>query len=597
MIRRLLTAFTFPMLSKELLEQAQQKRTYAFRFLYCLILYIIVLINVVPGLLAIRDPLQQLGRGENVFEQINGIQSFMVIIFMPIITAGTISHEKERNTLQLLLLTRLSSWNIVFEKFLSRLLTMLGFLLMSLPLMAVAYALGGVEDAEVWNAFQMQLMLAFLVGAVSVACSSYCASSFAALMMSYLISLLAISVLGGCCLPGQLIFMFGSLPRFSSVRYLFLFQLIFSIPSLIVGTGVLLYARNVLFDRATVQPSNPLLRLFRWFDEKFHELNQNSVTRGIQVLRTTGSLPEFAPIAWRERTHSLAGSPTHLMRLFSIMMIPLTVILFLALSDRRSSSNSLGPIVVILWYLSLLVVFFSSTPLFIKEKGRQTLDVLLSMPISTDELLEQKRAGVVRLIELFQVVLWLVLSFHIYMTYRTESWHIDLLILVVVGLSHRLQLLTVSWLGVLLGAWQKHLVRALATGMIGIVLVWREIPRYLVSLIAFPLISLWYEVFLGESVPRVGMEWSGPGLEVCITPFWIEGFVGNFYTRLRESFQIAPWFLLISLAYQFFTYRLVRRWAYRRSKRDLPRLTRDENFREEDEAAAGDQISPAMGRP
>ncbi|MCA9098839.1 MAG: hypothetical protein KDA36_10640, partial [Planctomycetaceae bacterium] len=469
-----------------------------------------------------------------------------------------------------------------------------GFLLMSLPLMAVAYAMGGVVSADVWDAFQMQLMLAFLVGAVSMACSSYCASSFAALMISYLISVLAVTVLS-CCSP--FLFFLRAWPMGGVGTFRFLFQFILSIPSFIVGTGILLYARNVLFDRATVQPSHPLLRLFRWFDEKFHELNQNSVTRGIQVLSSKGSLPEFDPIGWRERTHSLAGSPTHLMRLFSIMMIPLTVILFLALSDRRSSSNSLGPIVVILWYLSLLVVFFSSTPLFIKEKGRQTLDVLLSMPISTDELLEQKRAGVVRLIELFQVVLWLVLSFHIYMTYRTESWHIDLLILVVVGLSHRLQLQTVSWLGMLLGAWQKHLVRALATGMIGIVLVWREIPKYLISIFNISLISFWYEVYTEELLSKEFGEGLEAGLETCVCPFWIEGFIGNGYTVLRESLGVVPWFLLISLAYQFFTYRLVRRWAYRRSKRDLPRLSRDENYREGDEAAAGDQISPAMGRP
>ncbi len=594
MIRRLLTAFTFPMLSKELLEQAQQKRTYAFRFLYCLILYIIVLINVVPGLLEIRDPLQHLGRGKDVFDQIFWIQSFMVVIFMPILTSGTISHEKERNTLQLLLLTRLSSWNIVFEKLLSRLLTMLGFLLMSLPLMAVAYAMGGVVSADVWNAFESQLMLAFLVGAISVACSSYCASSFAALMMSYLISILAMTVLS-CCSP----FLFFSRiwPMGGPGAFRFLFQLIFSIPSFIVGTGVLLYARNVLFDRATVQPSNPLLRLFRWFDEKFHELNQNSVTRGIQVLRTSGSLPEFAPIAWRERTHSLAGSPTHLMRLFSIMMIPLSVILFFALTETGASSNSLGPIIVFLWIVSLLVVFLGSTPLFIKEKGRQTLDVLLSIPVSTEELLEEKRAGVARLIELFQVVLWLVIGFHVYMTYEDNTWHIDLMILVAVGLSHRLQLLTVSWLGMLLGAWQKHLVRALAIGIIGVVVCWWLVPRSLLAQFSFIQLDQWFVPAIPLSgVRRHEWDWLGIFLDVSFVPLWIVQ-LWNRYSLVREGIVSYPWSLLISLVYHWTMYRAVRGWAYQRSKMDLPRLTRDENFREGDEVAAGDQISPAMGRP
>lgn len=594
MIHRLLSAFTFPMLSKELLEQAQQKRTYAFRFLYCLILYIVVLISVIPELLAISDPMDQFGRGGKVFDQVNSIQMIMIVIFMPIITSGTIAHEKERNTLQLLLLTRLSSWNIVFEKFLSRLLTMFSFLLMSLPLTAVAYALGGVSNTEVWVAFQQNLLLGFLFGAVSIACSSYCASSFSALLMSYLLSvpLLAVS---GCCSP---ILLFGApgIPVRAPSTLRLVIGFIFGIPFLLVGGVALLYARNVLFDRSTIQPTHPLLRLFRCLDEKFHEMNQNSLTRGIQVLRSTGSFPVDDPIAWRERTHTLAGSPTHLMRLFSLMMIPLSVILFIALSEPTMHSNTLGPIIVILWYVSLLVVLFSSTPLFIREKGRQTLDVLLSIPISTRDLLEQKRAGVVRLIELFQVVLWLVLTANVYMSFRDDSWYVDLLILLVVGLSHRVQLATVSWLGLMLGAWQKHLVRALALGIIGLALVWSEIPRFLLGTFLYPVLNIYYMNFVGAPFPMRDLEWLLPNLETIFRPLWIDDFWNPRYT-IRDDIAHFPWSLLIGFVYQVVLWRLVRRMAYTRSRTDLPRLSKEDKIEETDDLQVDAQISPAIGNP
>lgn len=599
MIRRLIETFSFPMLGKELREQAQQKRTYAFRFFYCLILYFFVLIDTVPRLIAVQDPLEQLGRGRELFDRVNFIQCLMIVIFMPIIASGAVAYEKERNTLQLLLLTRLSSWNIVFEKFLSRFLTIIGFQLMALPLMAVAYALGGLESDRVWNAFLMQLSLAFVIGALALACSSYCTTSFSALLTTFLLEFVFAGC-SACIVPAVWIrmgmgFTYGRLGLSSEI---FLWMLN-ALPPLIVGSGFLLYARNVLFDRATVQPTHHLLKLFHWLDAAFHHINQNNLTRGIEVIPTRISFPENDPVAWRERTHSLAGSPTHLMRLFSFMMIPLSVIIFIALSDVRSSAGPLGPIVVVLWIFSLLVVFISSTPLMLKEKSRQTLDVLLSVPLSSREILEQKRAGVARLITLFQLVLWILLACHIYMIHRDESWYFDLLIFVVLGLSHRLQLIAVSWLGLFLGAWQKHLVRALALGIIGIVFFWKLLPDFLIDMFLSPSTEIWYSSFNANPdsvfIQRWNLQAAG---RIILSPLWITGLFGNY--QIREAVVAFPASLLLSLAYQWGMYRLIRRWAFARSKRDLPRLSGETLPGEviaPEEIPPVAQTSPEIGSP
>lgn len=594
---RLWSFFSFPMLTKELQEQAQQRRTYAIRFLYCLVLYLVVMYAFLPELFAVRDPMEQLGRGKDLFELMSSIQYWMILIFMPIIASGSIAHEKERNTLQLVLLTRLTPWNIVFEKFLSRVLTMFGFLLMALPILAVAYALGGVTASQVWTAFLTQVCLTLIVGAVSMACSAYSATAFGALLSSYLF----LTPIAGCCSFLLIEMTLGS-RAWGPVRNVgfqgqwILEAFLRCLPSLIVTSVILGYATNVLFERATVQPSHPLLRLFRWLDRAFHQINQNPVTRGTVVIRSVSTLPEMDGVAWRERTHSLAGSPTHLMRLFSLMMIPLSVVLFVAMTEPHAVQGSLGPIVVGMWTGALLLVFATSTPLILKEWNRQTLEVLLSVPISTEEILEQKRAGVRRLIDLFQVVLWLVLSFHIYLTHSDETWYFDFLILFTAGASLWLQLATVSWLGMLLGGWQRHLVRAMALGIIGVVLLWWVLPNLLVTHYVWPVVEWWHIVFYEESPKEAGWEWVGGALEIILSPLWILHFGGNYAPVWRNLIDQMPWALPIGLINQWVTYRLVRRWAIRRSKLDLPRLNEGDKS-DEGKPSEGVQTSPAMGSP
>ncbi|MFO0060710.1 MAG: hypothetical protein ACK57O_07520, partial [Planctomyces sp.] len=79
-----------------------------------------------------------------------------------VIVAGVITMEKERKTLGLLFVTRPSPLMIVLEKPGSRLLPMLTLLLITFPMLAFAYSLGGLDRlwllATFWLLFRECLL-------------------------------------------------------------------------------------------------------------------------------------------------------------------------------------------------------------------------------------------------------------------------------------------------------------------------------------------------------------------------------------------------------------------------------------------------------
>src|SRR4051794_40680725 len=110
---------SLPLLSKELLEQSARPRTFIIRTLYAALLFFFsLLIFYLSSYQNFASPLTLLGRGRQVFQQVTLLQFLGVYLFMPAITCGVITAEKERNTFGLLLLTRLGPTTILLEKLL-----------------------------------------------------------------------------------------------------------------------------------------------------------------------------------------------------------------------------------------------------------------------------------------------------------------------------------------------------------------------------------------------------------------------------------------------------------------------------------------------
>lgn len=407
-----------PLLMKELREQSARRRTYVVRACYAVLLLLGAYLFYRDFAARYRGSyFAMLGQGDELFNMLVGIQFAGIYLFLPALAAGVITAEKERNTFGTLLLTRLSPWTILFEKYLSRILPMFGMLLISLPPMAVAFALGGISTQEIHRAVWGLGLTILQVGAWSLFCSAYFRTTVSSLVACYL---LGVVVLFG--FPFAIFALEGEVflhhlanvldvnneidvdhIRFCTFAPVLTFDpisddvlhLLFSLP--LVGSIVsfLVLARWCIVRRAFVQPTNVVLRSFRSLDRVFQRLNENRLTRGIILWRDGVDVAVSDPVAWRETTKSALGSFRYLVRLWLVLQCVVISIGVLSVMDGRG-----GPLMGLtfaLWILNTLILAVKGASLITAERARETLDVLLTTPLQSRRIVSEKMQGVWRL--------------------------------------------------------------------------------------------------------------------------------------------------------------------------------------------------------
>ena len=446
-----------PLLAKELTEQSARRRTYVIRVVYAVALYGFTLWAFWNQLGSWNsNSFAILGRGRELFEAIAGLQFTGLYLFLPAMTCGVLTSEKERDTLALLLLTKLGPWTIVFEKLLGRLVPMWSFLLLSMPLLAVAYSLGGVEVVEVINLAWALLVTTVQVGAFSILCSAWCRTTSAAFLATYLFG--AMVMIGppiltrgghrdvfGLLSALQLYFeslgilyeqaaynggereavflLFGPwLAMHPASQHLpFPLTVARSLPIITFSVMCLFAARLVLWRRAFVQPSNYVLRLFKSLDAFFMKANQNRFTKGIVLIHESVTLPDYEPIRWRETKKRSLGTTRYLIRMLLALEVPMAFGMLLPDYSRDDGGGGITVVACLLWVVVALVLTVQSTGLIGLERSRQTLDVLLTTQMSSDAIVREKFAGVWRMIRMLWVPFATVYLFRIWWQLSVHS--------------------------------------------------------------------------------------------------------------------------------------------------------------------------------
>jgi len=126
------------------------------------------------------------GIGRNLFVGLVILEAILCGVIAPSLTAGAISLEREQQTLDLLLLTPLSSLNILLSKLLSS-LSFAGMVLMCvLPITAISFLLGGVDPAQLCWAFVLILVTVLLFGCMGLYCSTKFPRTSTAAAVAYL---------------------------------------------------------------------------------------------------------------------------------------------------------------------------------------------------------------------------------------------------------------------------------------------------------------------------------------------------------------------------------------------------------------------------
>lgn len=114
-------------------------------------------------------------------------QVCIVALVVPIITASSISGEKERQTFDIMLTTCMSPFSIVLGKVVSAVIRILFFVAASTPVMALAFVAGGLSWANLFYFLLSIILLSVFSGSIGILCSSFSRRSITAVILSFVI--------------------------------------------------------------------------------------------------------------------------------------------------------------------------------------------------------------------------------------------------------------------------------------------------------------------------------------------------------------------------------------------------------------------------
>jgi ABC-2 type transport system permease protein len=132
--------------------------------------------------------------GQILFSVLVGFQVVLLTFVTPALTAGAISSERERQTLDLLFVTRIPPFSIIWGKLLASMSFVFLLLILSVPIFSLVFLFGGIELDQVVYAFLVTLVTALTLGVLGIAFSIWLRRSLVATVVSYVAAFVLIVV-------------------------------------------------------------------------------------------------------------------------------------------------------------------------------------------------------------------------------------------------------------------------------------------------------------------------------------------------------------------------------------------------------------------
>jgi len=485
-----------PLFRRELTELAQRRRTYLIRVIGAIVMmtFVMYMINNVTQMSAMSTQQMMssgagiskfygLGIGQAIFSRVVSLLFLMIPALLPALCCSAISAEKEQNTFGTLLLTRLSPGTIIMEKLLSRIVPMLTLLLLVSPVLAYVYSLGGVDPGMLFGAVWLLVCECFLFAALSLFFSAWFSSTVSAFIWSYVGAgiLLVIGIIFPLTafgawrnhqlgLLGAMFSQYGAGTATSSGQLFFALVVRSFIP-LFISLMLLVATRIVIVRRAFVGHSSVLLSIFRRLDQFFKNLN-SWTTGGIELVAESNALPANDPVTWRERNKKSLGQFRWLVRILLVLEGPTVFICASAavFTPWNSNDEAMWSLLILLWVFSAILAAVKGASLFAQERSRQTLEPLLSTPLTSRELIEQKVNGTNRLLLVLACPIMTVYLTQAYMFWRGDFvW--TMAYLAVSTLLLFVVLRTVLWITCAVGIWVRSQTKAVTVSLIVVVLL------------------------------------------------------------------------------------------------------------------------------
>lgn len=193
-----------PVLTRELRASLRNARAFALLALYVALLGAFVTANF-PGNTAIDFKSDGGKAGTALFWNLFWGQVGLILLIIPALATGALAQERERQTLQPLLLTPLSPLQIVWGKA-GGVLSLVGLLLVAtLPLTSLCFLLGGVEPGLLIGSYAVIFGLAAFTTGFGLYCAARWHGATRSMLMCYLLLPVAVVLVAGLAPFGVII--------------------------------------------------------------------------------------------------------------------------------------------------------------------------------------------------------------------------------------------------------------------------------------------------------------------------------------------------------------------------------------------------------
>jgi ABC-type transport system involved in multi-copper enzyme maturation permease subunit len=341
-----------------------------------------------------RNDLARIGAA--FFIAIAGTQLGLVLLAAPAYTAGAICMDRARGILAAMLVTDLSCLEIVMGKLSARLVPVLGHVLATLPILALAMLLGGIDPLTVAGSVLVTVAVALFGCSLALVISIWGNRAHEVMLVTYL-TLAVLSLALPLWLWDPADWGLGPAPSWLEQTNPFwlafapyLSQSSVSMSSyfwFFVGSVVqccLLTVLGALTLRATALPTNERVRRSRSTWLRWPRFN---------------FLLDLNPVLWREWHR---GASSRWMRVvWGLYFGGSLVATWFALSEHEGARpEKIALVNAFQFAIGLLLVSVSSVTTLFEERVRGSLDILLVTPLLTSDIVSGKWLGS------YRVVLW-----------------------------------------------------------------------------------------------------------------------------------------------------------------------------------------------
>jgi ABC-type transport system involved in multi-copper enzyme maturation permease subunit len=192
-----------PVTLKELRIGLREKRIFILQVLFLFLLLALSLV-VLPQMFDRKSSQRLADAGREFFYVLFWVQLLLLSFTMPALTCGSLSGERERNSLDMVLASRLSSGELVAGKLGFAAYCLVLLLASALPLASISFFLGGVSLAQALSSYVELFLFGMIAASIGLFSSARENRSNYSTVQAYLL------VLVGCC---------SMLPLYAVLRY------------------------------------------------------------------------------------------------------------------------------------------------------------------------------------------------------------------------------------------------------------------------------------------------------------------------------------------------------------------------------------------